>query len=107
MGNPNLRVEVADVGGGVLVALRRVLPEQVRAHARRYAGRHGWLAGPSVAAARRGGSLVDDGGGGEFWTGRQRRGGAEVLVEVLGSGQSPLLTGPVPHLESVSDFGLL
>ena len=40
-GNPNLRVEVADVGGGVLVALCRVLPEQVRAHARRDARRHG------------------------------------------------------------------
>jgi len=40
-GNPNLRVEVADVGGGVLVALRRVLSQQVRAHARRDARRHG------------------------------------------------------------------
>ena len=29
-GNPNLRVEVADVGGGVLVALRRVLSQQVK-----------------------------------------------------------------------------
>lgn len=48
LGNPNLRVEVADVGGGVLVALRRVLPEEVRAHARRDARRHAWL----PAAAR-------------------------------------------------------
>ena len=93
MGNPNLRVEVADVGGGVLVALRRVLPEQVRAHARRYAGRHGWLAGPSVAAARSGGGT----GWRRSWTGRgaSRRCRGEVLVEVLVSGLSPLITGPV------------
>lgn len=56
--NPNLRVEVADVGGGVLVALRRVLSEKVRAHARRDARRHGLLA---LAARRAAG-----GGGEEF-----------------------------------------
>jgi hypothetical protein len=69
-GNPNLRVEVADVGGGVLVALCRVLSEQVRAHARRDARRHGWVA----PAARRAAS----GGGGELLTGRGARGGGEV-----------------------------
>lgn len=105
MGNPNLRVEVADVGGGVLVALRRVLPEQVSAHARRDAGGHGWLAGPSVAAARRGGVTGLDGGG-ELWTGR---GGAKVRfwLEVLGSGRSPLLTvtGPVPTSSRCGEGG--
>jgi hypothetical protein len=48
LGNPNLRVEVPDVGGGVLVALRRVLAEEIGAHARRDARRHAWL----PAAAR-------------------------------------------------------
>lgn len=48
-GNPNLRVEVADVGGGILVALCRVLSEQVRAHTRRDARRHG-VAIPGDAA---------------------------------------------------------
>lgn len=57
--NPNLRVEVADVGGGVLVALRRVLSEKVRAHARRDARRHGLLA---LAAGGGGEEFCLDGG---------------------------------------------
>lgn len=37
----DLGVEVADVGGGILVALRGVLAQQVGAHAGRDARRHG------------------------------------------------------------------
>ncbi len=51
--NPNLGVEVADVGGGVLVPLRRVLPEQVGAHAGRDARRHARLRAPAGGGRRR------------------------------------------------------
>lgn len=70
----------------------------------------GWLAPPSPLQGAAG-SL--DGGGAGRWTGRgaTRRCRGEVLVEVLGSGQGPLLTGPVtlpPRVgaeKAASDFG--
>ena len=40
-GVSDLRVEVADVGRGILVALRGVLAQQIGAHAGRDARRHG------------------------------------------------------------------
>lgn len=38
--NGDLRIEIADIDGGVLVPLGRVLAEQIGSHSRRYSSRH-------------------------------------------------------------------